>query len=98
MENVWFWNMMYLILLHMLMICYSLEAIPLTWQSQKLKLLHKVAHLAANAKANVQTVAANTKKKDVYVQLNAILVQGMIHVLMQSKKVEQAEELSKRRN
>ena len=48
----------------------------------------------ANTKANVQTVA---KKRGVCVQLNAILVQGIIHELMQSKRVAQAEaDLSKR--
>ena len=25
MENVWFWNIMYLMLLHMFMICYSIQ-------------------------------------------------------------------------
>ncbi|KAF8421180.1 hypothetical protein EV426DRAFT_575842 [Tirmania nivea] len=40
---------------------------------------------AANARANVQTVAANAKKKGVCVLLIAILAQGIIHVLIQPK-------------
>ena len=45
--------------------------------------------------ANVQTVAANAKTKGACVQLNAILVQYIIYVLIQSQRFEQAEELSK---
>ena len=45
----------------------------------------------ANTEASAQTVAANAKKKGVCAQLNAIPVQGIIHVLLQSKRVEQAE-------
>ena len=39
----------------------------------------------------MQTVVTNAKRKGVHVQLNAILLQGIIHVIMQSKRVEQAE-------
>jgi len=46
----------------------------------------------ANAKANVQAVAANDNKKGVCVPLIAIQTQRIIHVLIQRKRIEHVED------